>query len=64
MSRITFGLHPLDRRAIGAASISVRRALARAAMLLVTAASGAAAQSGSIAGVVVAEGTLTPISEA
>jgi TonB-dependent SusC/RagA subfamily outer membrane receptor len=33
-------------------------------MLLAIAASGAAAQSGSIAGVVVAEGTLTPISEA
>jgi TonB-linked SusC/RagA family outer membrane protein len=64
MSRIGFGLRPLDRRAMGAASISVRRSLAGAAMLLATAASGAAAQSGSVAGVVVAEGTLTPIAEA
>jgi hypothetical protein len=66
MSRLSFGVPRLDRRARRAASITIRRLLGGAAFLLATASSGAAAQggSGTIAGVVVAEGTLTPIAEA
>src|SRR5688572_8319265 len=50
------------RSALG--STLLGRAVARAALLLATTASALAAQAGTIAGVVVAEGSLTPISEA
>src|SRR5687768_4789579 len=53
---------PRARRALG--STLLGRAVARAALLLATASSALAAQAGTIAGVVVAEGSLTPISEA
>jgi TonB-linked SusC/RagA family outer membrane protein len=53
---------PRARRALG--STPLGRVAARAALLLATASSALAAQAGTIAGVVVAEGSLTPISEA
>src|SRR5690242_4178510 len=65
MSRFALAGSLLDRRRVhAAASRSVRRMLGAAAVLVAAATSSAAAQGGSIAGVVVAEGTLTPIAEA
>jgi TonB-linked SusC/RagA family outer membrane protein len=65
MMRVASGSPPFDSRARGALGSTVfRRAIACAAVLLAASASALAAQQGTIAGVVVAEGTNTPIAEA
>src|SRR5687768_6572062 len=55
-------LHP--RRTLALGSIALPRALRRPFLLVATTGSALAAQGGTLAGVVVAEGTLTPVSEA
>jgi TonB-linked SusC/RagA family outer membrane protein len=65
MMRLASGSPPFDSRARSAlGSTLFRRAIACAAVLLAARAPALAAQQGTIAGVVVAEGTNTPIAEA
>ena len=65
MTRFVSGSPLLGPRPSGAlGSTLLRRALGRAALMVAAAAPALTAQSGTIAGVVVAEGALSPISEA